>query len=459
MKNEISPRKLPSAKDSRRHSEWLWLLMAGCVVALLIALFLPRRPKDSSSATDPAGKTARAGETGVVPGRRAGGLARRFRSSPPPSAEEIVAGKVSQFGRSRRDLARAIARRANKEVPAEVEKFFDAVESGRWEDIKTQWDELAKRSGQYEHSEHSADLDLFWPAVLDAYGVAEQAHLWPAQKLLDYGNAILDSLQPGMVYVGGTDNGRWIPELLNDTSDGERHVIVTQNALADARYLDFVSELYGDRLTTLTHDDSQRAFQEYTADAQKRFDHDQQFPDEPKQVRPGEGIQVVDGKVQVSGQVSVMEINEKLLGMLMDKNPDLSFGLQESFPFKGTYADALPAGPLMELRAPDSQNAFTAERATQSLDYWRNMAQQVLSDPEAAGSEAALKSYSHDTDATGNLLAAHGFSAEAEAAYRLASQLWPGGPESVGNLADLLARNGRESEARQLLEEFDRQYP
>jgi hypothetical protein len=29
-----------------------------------------------------------------------------------------------------------------------------------------------------------------------------------------------------MVYVGGTDNGRWIPELLNDTNDGERHIIV-----------------------------------------------------------------------------------------------------------------------------------------------------------------------------------------------------------------------------------------
>ena len=44
---------------------------------------------------------------------------------------------------------------------------------------------------------------------------------------------VLGSLRPGMVYVGGTDNGRWIPELLNDTSQGERHVILTQNGLAD----------------------------------------------------------------------------------------------------------------------------------------------------------------------------------------------------------------------------------
>ena len=70
----------------------------------------------------------------------------------------------------------------------------------------------------------------------------------PAQKLLDYGNAILGSLRPGMVYVGGTDNGRWIPELLNETSGSEPHIIVTQNALADGRYIDFVNTLYNDRI-------------------------------------------------------------------------------------------------------------------------------------------------------------------------------------------------------------------
>jgi hypothetical protein len=31
---------------------------------------------------------------------------------------------------------------------------------------------------------------------------------WRAQKLLDYGSSTLDSLPPGKVCVGGTDNGR-----------------------------------------------------------------------------------------------------------------------------------------------------------------------------------------------------------------------------------------------------------
>jgi hypothetical protein len=262
-----------------------------------------------------------------------------------------------------------------------------------------------------------------------------------------------------MVYVGGTDNGRWVPELLNETSDGEQHIIVTQNALADGRYLDFVNDLYSDHMSTLTQDDSQRAFADYVSDAQKRLEHDQQFPDEPKQVLPGEDIQIVDGKVQVKGQVAVMAINDRLLQMLMQKNPDMSFAIQQSFPFQDTYANALPLGPLMELNARNDQNTFTADRAAQSLDYWRDSAQQIFSDVDASGSEYVLKSYSHDASAAANLLAAHNFDSQAEETYRLATQLWPGNPECVGGLANLLAATGRQVEAQQLLDNFSKQYP
>ena len=377
----------------------------------------------------------------------------------PATAQEIVAHKVTEFGRSRRDLVRAIAQRTHQAIPAEIEQFFDALEAGEWAEIDRQWTALSKRSAQYEGSTHSPELDPFWCAVLDAYGVAEQAHDWPAQELLDYGNAILSSLRPGMVYIGGTDNGRWIPELLNETSDGERHVIITQNALADSRYLEYVSELYADRLNTISQQDSKQAFQEYVTDAQQRLEHDQRFPNDPKQIRPGEDVRMVDGKVQVSGQIAVMSINEKLIQALISKNPDLSFALQESAPLRGTYPDAVPLGPLMELRAQDGQTAFTSELAQQSVAYWRDLATQIAADPETTASTAALKSYSHDSVSAANLLASHHFTAEAEEAYRVAARIWPENPESVGGLADLLLATGREKEAQQLVEKFTLQYP
>jgi hypothetical protein len=388
-------------------------------------------------------------------------LPRRIHSTAEPlkAAEEIVAEKVKRFGRSRLAIAQRIAKRQGRELPTEIRAFFDAIEAGNWEDIDSRWKDLAAHTHQYEYSKHDReDLEPFWQSVLDAYGVAEQAHDWPAQKLLDYGNAILGSLQPGMVYVGGTDNGRWVPELLNETGD-DPHIMITQNALADGTYLDYLRELYGDRFTTFSQQDSERAFQDYIADAQKRLEHDQQFPDEPKQVHPGEDITMKDGKASVSGVVAVMAINEKLLEMLMEKNPDLSFAMQESRPMPGTYANAVPLGPLMELGVEDAQNNFTADQAAQSLDYWRIQAQTLLADPEATGSETTLKSYSHDVDSTANLLASHNFTDAAEQAYGLASELWPGNPESVEGLAGILTSTGRAIEAQQLLDDFLQKYP
>ncbi len=77
--------------------------------------------------------------------------------------------------------------------------------------------------------------------------------------------------------------------------------------LADGTYLDYLNELYGSQLKTLTADDAQQAFQDYLQDAQKRLLHDQQFPDEPKQLRPGEGVSN-QGRSHhsVSGQTAVM---------------------------------------------------------------------------------------------------------------------------------------------------------
>ena len=440
---------------------FLWLILIGCVLMLLLGLLRsPHRDEPVSNATsaDTTTTEASAVSTGA---ERTRWLPRRTGTAPTLTAEEIVAGKLLQFTRSRRELARLMAKRKGAAMPDEVERFFDALESGKWEEIERQWKVLSKKSRQYDDSTDadSPKLDPVWNAVLDAYGAAEQVHEWPAQKLLDYGNAILDSLRPGMVYVGGTDEGRWVPTLLNETTGGESHIIVTQNAMADGRYVEYMNTLYGDRIATLTEEDSQRAFRDYVADAQRRLEHDEQFPDEPKQIRFGEDVKVVDGKVQVSGQIAVMSINEKLLQALMAKNPDLDFAVQESSPLRGTYADARPLGPLMELGARDEQNAFTPERATQSLDYWRNKTQEVLSDPEAMNSNYALKSYSHNTAAAANLLAEHNFTAEAEETYRLAAQLWPGSSKSIGGLADLLMRDGRETEARQLVGEFNQKFP
>jgi hypothetical protein len=443
------------SRDNNIRPWILWLVIA-CMVVTLIALFWPK-PKRAPIANALASPAVNHGGDSVTiaSGQRvARRIAEAHARQPGKSAEEIVAEKLQRFSRSRRGIVERIAQRRKEALPPEIAAFFDAVDKGDWNEIDSRWKELLA----YRNNHERPDLIPYLATVRDTYGTAEQTHEWPAQQLLDYGNAMLGSLRPGMVYVGGTDCGRFVPELMSETSD-DPHMVITQNALADPTYLDLLTDLYGGQLNGLSTDDSQRAFQDYMADAQKRLQHDLDFPNEPKQVLPGENIAMKDGHLEISGDVAVMAVNEKLLQALMQKNPDLSFALEESFALRTTYPDALPLGPLMELNAPSDQTPFNADLAAQSVDYWRSTAQTLLADPEATGSEYALKAYSHDIDATANLLASHNFTSQAEEAYRLATQVWPSNAEAAGGLAKVLVQNGHADQAQLLLDQFASKYP
>ena len=434
----------------------LWLLVAGCLLLTVLGLFR-QRPDNSTPApqrpTAAARPAASENSSNAARDRLFAQLPHRRSSfEPAPTPEQVVANKVSRFAGSRREIAEAIAKKFGLKLSEDIERFFAAAETGQWEELKTMFEEFKERLHSGEDAE---DLRKVWPAMFETFCVAEVARDWPAQQLLDYGQAVLGTLRPGMVYVGGTDAGRYIPTLLNETSGGEPHIIITQNALADGSYLNYLGFLHGDRMATLTHEESQRAFQSYLSDVQKRFAHDREFPDEPKQIRPGENVHVADNSVQVSGQVAVMAINERLLQTMLAKNPDLSFALEESFPFRSTYGAASPLGPLMELRAPEDQNPLTAERAAQSVDYWRSTAQRFAGDSEAMDFDTR-KAWAQMATAQGNLFAGRLYSAEAEQTYRLARQIAPNFIEPVGGLARLLIDSGRAAEAGQLLDDFVR---
>jgi len=348
-------------------------------------------------------------------------------------------------------------------VPARLEQFFDAAESGKWEDLDAAFHSLSeyKRLALEEadkKTEATGEIDQELMAtmklsqsVTEMYGVAQAAHNWPAQRLLDYGNAILDSLHPGMVYLGGTDAGRYIPTLLNETTEGERHVVLTQNAFADGTYLEYARALYGDRLNAPTADDSQRSFSEYLTDAQKRFHHDQDFPDEPKQLRPGEDVRVTENRVQVSGQVAVTAINERLVQILMEKNPGVPFAVEQGFPLVSTYSGATPLGPIMELGTPSQPGILTAERAAEAVDYWRVVAQQ-FADTSATDSLDARNAYAKMASEQGTLLLKRDYATEAEQAFRIANEISPANSEAVFRYVSLLGDQQRLDDAIRVVE-------
>lgn len=90
-----------------------------------------------------------------------------------------------------------------------------------------------------------------------------------------------------------------------------------------------------------TPQDSQDCFQKYLGDAQERLQRNA--------LKPGEDVRLIDGRVQVSGQIAVMSINGLLTKVIFDQNPNNEFFVEESFPLDWMFPYLTPYGIIMKI--------------------------------------------------------------------------------------------------------------
>lgn len=200
----------------------------------------------------------------------------------------------------------------------------------------------------------------------------------------------------------------------------------------------YLRYLYGDQLSLFTESDSQAALERYKEDARKRLDHDTNFPNEPRQLQPGENIKIVEGKTVVGGRGAVMAINEMLLRKIMEKNPELKFAMEESFPFRSLFAEARPMGPILELGAGSADKKIDSATARQSVAYWQEVSQSIAADPLASDNPYVRLAYAKLAASQGGLLLVHGLREEAEVTFRTAVEIAPASPEAVFRYVNLL---------------------
>ena len=235
-----------------------------------------------------------------------------------------------------------------------------------------------------------------------------------AMKNPKTGHLVYPEMARDSIVYGGTDPGRFCPTYMifcesfipphcqpkQDQNFNRRDCyLITQNALADGTYLDYLRSQYfrsqqqdppffrefvklaGEKnplvrsLSDLAYHvldvpftkfgakvearrraegvypaneiyipsptDSQECFQAYTEDVARR--------QAIGQLRPGETVNMDNGRVQVSGQVAVMMINGLLCKVIFDKNPTNEFYIEESFPLDWMYPYETPFGVIMKI--------------------------------------------------------------------------------------------------------------
>jgi len=283
-----------------------------------------------------------------------------------------VAAQLKSFVAEKEAQANAAAKAEGKSIAPQFKPFFSAAEKGDWLTMSNMFLNLGKRTGQFA-SQNADDLialrGIQWESLKEIWGAFDEFN-GGGKYSAAFGNDIIESIPPGSIYFGGTDPGRFIVTALQKSHvDGDPFYTLTQNALADMTYLDYLRSMYGKKIYIPTAEDSQKCFQDYTGDVTRR--------QQKNQLKPGEDVHVDNGRVQISGQVAVMEINALLAKTVFDKNPDREFYVEESFPLDWMYPNLEPHGLIFKInRQP--LTSLSDEIVSNDSEYWTNYATPMI---------------------------------------------------------------------------------
>jgi len=312
----------------------------------------------------------------LVIGLLAGGCSKKNSSESWSLDKSEVSAQLKTFLAAQEKQARALAEQEGKTPPPEFAAFYKAAASGDWRAATNSFQALSQA-----FQTHSEVRGSWWSATLDAYGVFELFPSGDEKYAIAFGGDIIKSIPDGSIYFGGTDPGRFVvTALMESHADGKPFFALSQNPLADVTYLHYLRAMYGGKIYTPTDEDSQKSFQDYTTDAQRRLSHDKQFPNEPRQLKPGEDVRLdSNGRIQMSGHMNVIEIRELLTKTIFDKNPDREFYIEESFPLDWMYPHLEPHGLIMKInRQP--LTVLSDEIVKQDRDYWTKYLTPMIGD-------------------------------------------------------------------------------
>ena len=267
------------------------------------------------------------------------------------------------------------------------------------------------------------------------------------------GALIYPEMARNAILFGGTDPGRFCPTYIifcesfiphpqqpkQDQHFDRRDVyIITQNALADDTYLDYLRAQYNRSLQVdppffqeLLRSDAERqqnyrtnfiarlaynlldkpftklgkrieddrrargvyppkeiyiptpvdlgnVMEDYKADVQERFNHDHNplFSNEAPLLKPGEAVPTPDGKGYTIGGASVMSLNGILTKVIFDHNRDHEFYVEESFPLDWMFPYLSPFGVIMKINH-DPLDEITEEMVRRDHLFWSDYSQRL----------------------------------------------------------------------------------
>jgi tetratricopeptide (TPR) repeat protein len=275
------------------------------------------------------------------------------------------------------------------------------------------------------------------------------------------------------------------------TFDRRDVYIITQNALADGTYMNYIRDHYD---FTRPNPDKPETIAKFTwwqqaimRFAWKRMARDITYPKEPihipsppeandafrqfvedvqlGRIQAGADVRVENGRVSVEGVQGVMAINGILAKWIFEKNKDKhAFYVEESYVIPWMYPYLRPAGVIMkiekeQLPPPQQDQKLWEQIITKDFAYWDQLLGEFIKRPEFKRDSDAQKAFSKLRCAIAGVYEYRGIVNAAEAAFSQAIAICPESPEASFRLANLYMRLNQAGKAVETLSKLAERDP
>ena len=362
---------------------------------------------------------------------------------------------IASFAKIKMAQIIAISQKRQIPVPPEFNELMAAAERADWPQVSNVYERVRLRSAWWAGSKPDTKIsNELWHPFHETYFAFRLLRELGADNAERYVDDVLSNIPAGGVFFAGTDPGRFLCTLFRDVRGKPDITIITQNALAESTYVNYLHDVICSENSICIPQSSEacRAYRQFIEDSNAGH-----MPD---------GVKIENGRICCSNNVAgMMGINGILAKLIFDQNKDKHpFYVEESYVIPWMYPYLSPAGVIMKL----NQEPLPAPQQDPKL--WQNIIKQdfvfggQFFTNYYARTAIQQNIYAKDTYckmrcAMAGIYEFRGMVNAAEAAYQQAITFSPANPEASFRLSNLYLRLNQPDKSIQTLRTLSHALP